>query len=161
MFLRPYVPLVILAGALSGCSRAGEHPTELQFGTSVSTAVSYANPQEQQRFKAALASARISFTTEVLDGKEFVRWAAADAEAVAKVEASLFGPPLPEGRHVSFGSRALQLEFTAWLAQNDIPFETVASRGREYVVWQAKDGERIKQWPKSYLLPTSSTRRAP
>lgn len=156
MSLRPYLPLLLLTGVLSGCSRAGEQPPHLQVGTPVSTAVSYADPQEQRRFKAALAGAGISVTTQVLDGKEFVRWAAADAEAVAKVQASQFGPPLPEGRHVSFGSHAIQQEFTAWLAQNEIPFETVASRGREYVVWQAKDGERVKQWPKSYLLPTPS-----
>ncbi|MBU0747698.1 MAG: hypothetical protein KKH21_07135 [Gammaproteobacteria bacterium] len=122
----------------------------------MSTAVSYADPQEQQRFKVALASAGIYAATEVRDGKEFVRWAEADAEAVAKVEVSLFGPPLPEGRHVSFGPYAIQQEFTAWLAQNEIPFETTVSRGRDYVVWQAKDGERVKQWPKSYLLPTPS-----
>ena len=154
MSVRPHLALLILAGVLSGCFRTDEQSPQSPVGTSVSTAVSYADPQEQQRFKAALASAGISVTTELLDGKEFVHWATADAEAVAKVQASLFGSPLPEGRHVSFGSPAVQQEFTTWLAQNEIPFKTVASRGREYVVWQARYAERVQQWPKSYLLPT-------
>lgn len=143
-------PLVILlALVLAGCEPE-THPTEVAASsTLVEESTNYADPTEQQQFKEALKSAGVAHVFKMRDGKEYISWKASENEAVARIEASLFGPPLPSGRNFSAGAQR-QGEFKAWLTANGIPFTTQVSRGREYVVWGEEYAEKVNTLPFSF-----------
>jgi hypothetical protein len=107
---------------------------------------SYADPKEHALFKAALKDANVPHEIHTGDdGREYVRWSAEQNDSVARIDAKLFGNPLPVGRSIHFGE-PLHEEFKIWLTENRISFSTQINRGSEYIVWDAADYPRIAQW---------------
>jgi hypothetical protein len=140
-------PLVILlALVLVGCEPETRPREVAASSTLVEESTNYADPTEQQQFKEALKNAGVAHVIKMRDGKEYISWKASEHEAVARIEASLFGPPLPSGRHLSAGAQR-QGEFKAWLTANEIPFTTQVSRGREYVVWGEEYTQKVNNSP--------------
>src|SRR5580765_6825642 len=86
---------------LSSCERVSQLPPR-----PVAThSRAYADPAKQLRFEEALKQAGVSH--EVYkgdDGMEYVRWKDTDSDKVDAIEISLFGEPLPDGRHIHFGA---------------------------------------------------------
>jgi hypothetical protein len=126
----------------------------------VSESVSYEDPDEHRRFKDALDEANVPYETYVNEkGKEFVRWRPEVRGTVQAVQAKVFGPDLPAGRNIHFeGDMGALLK--SWLAENDIPFTVIVNRGKEYVVWDETDNERVRSWesfPSYYDNPPISS----
>ncbi len=116
----------------------------------------YADPMEQRQFKEALKKAGVEHVVVMRHGKEFISWKAREHEAIARIDASLFGPPLPSGRNLSTGTLR-RGEFKAWLTANGIYFTTQINRGREYVVWGEKRtprGSTIRHSSAALILPS-------
>jgi hypothetical protein len=152
--MRPFIKLSAFATlmALIGCepvSPAAESPPTLY-----SVSMYYADPTEHQQFKSALRDAGVPFELEVREGREYVLWEGRYQQRVEAIEAKLFGPPLPQGRHVSLDP-ASQEQFKRWLKQSGIPFTTQIKRGREYIVWSEEDDERVRKSPYSSNTPKS------
>jgi len=102
---------------------------------STARAVSYSDPDLQQRLKDRLREAGIPFSIEMRDGKEFVGWAAEHNTAAEAVDAKVKESHLPSGRSARFPDPAVQKQFTDWLAKKGIKHEVVKSHGEDYVVW--------------------------
>jgi hypothetical protein len=77
--------------------------------------------------------------------REYVRWKAEDSARVHNIQVSLFGEDPPEGRSINFGAPYAE-RFKKWLTENRIPFTTMLSDGKEYVVWEAADYPRVSKW---------------
>ena len=121
--------------------------------------VSYGNAEDQERFKQALSNAGIPYDVVTEHrSQEFVRWDASYSEAVQGVKDSIF---LPSGRNLSL-DEARQLRFKEWLQQQGIPFRTMVEDGREYIVWEEVDAERVRVWnefPSYYDNPPTAPRQ--
>lgn len=135
--------LVLAVGLTTACGM-GTEPTVST--TSASESIRYDDLGEHARFKAALKDAKVSHELSVaIDGKEYVRWKSEDNATVARITAQLFGEPLAPGRSL-FLAEPRHEEFKRWLADNGISFATRVNRGREYVVWEDADYDRVAQW---------------
>jgi hypothetical protein len=110
-----------------------------------SEAYSFHDPVRQEQFKQKLTAAGVPFTTETLDGQEFVRWTKSDAERATAIRQEVFGPDLPSGRHIAYDG-ATQARFKAWLTENGIPFSTAEKDGREYIIWEPAVDKEVRKW---------------
>jgi hypothetical protein len=151
---------LVLVVALSSLALAGCRKFESDHATSVtdkqvSESVNYADPAEQTAFEDAIKAAGITHSIEVRDGKRYVTWPAAQAEAVHSVERSLFSDPLPPGRNLSV-SEDLREEFKSWMSENSIPYTVQKSRGREFFVWEEKHTQKVQTW-KYFPPPVKAT----
>src|ERR1041385_5491927 len=125
--------------------------------------VTYGNPEDQKQFKEALKAASIPYEIVVRPDGEYVQWEGKYEDRVSTIQTKLFGQPPPEGRHAGAdGPRGEEL--AAWLTANQIPFTTVVHHGRRYIVWDAKDNDRVANWrcpndqqPKMTQSPSNST----
>lgn len=148
------VIVLALVLASAGCHR----PVDTESRT-LTESVSYSNAEDQERFKQALSDAGIPFDVVVAQrNQEFVRWDASYTKAVERIEDSIF---LPSGRSISFDV-ATQSRFKSWLERSGIPYRTMIEDGREYIVWEAADAERVRSWeefPSYYDDPPVSPRQ--
>jgi hypothetical protein len=135
--------LVALVG-IYGCDAppGAEKVAQTRRGISVF----YADPREQQEFRSALLGANIPFTTELREGNEYIVLAGRYDDEAKALDAKLFGPPLPEGRHVSLDP-ASQEKFKRWLSSEGIVYTTQVSRGREFIVWSEADMKHVRESP--------------
>ena len=101
---------------------------------------SYSDPALQQELKDELGKAGIPYTVKMSDGKEFVGWTSEHNAAVEEIQKKVTGVPGAGEHSVSFGDPATGREFREWLLKRGIPSETETLRGRESVVWKAKEG---------------------
>jgi hypothetical protein len=106
------------------------------------------DPAARARYEEALAAQSVEF--ELVDpadghGGVFIRAHDADCEKLSAIRLAIEGPDLPNGRHMAFDPRT-QVEFTAWLTEQGIPYETRVRDGREYVIWAAADTDRVVRW---------------
>jgi len=98
-------------------------------------AVSYGDPEDNQRAKEELGRAGIPFTVENREGKEWISWPP-EHEAAAQAVQERMRNAVPNGRNVSFPDAPdRQKAFTDWLTRNGIKYEVVRRRGREIIVW--------------------------
>jgi hypothetical protein len=158
------VRALILLGAFIGIGAGCDYqtgPPVTKSSRLVSQSVSHTDPDKQLRFKEALRSAGVPHEIHIgEDGREYVRWRGEHSDTVAKIELSLFGEPLPEGRSIHFGGE-MNDKFKKWLKENNIAFETRMAHGKEFVIWAASDYPKIVTWqyfPKHYVqhFPPSS-----
>src|SRR6266853_1381563 len=134
----------IVVTTVASCEIGSQPPVTTKRLSSESS--SYADPEKQRRFKVALKQAVVPHEIYTgNDGREYVKWKGEDGAAVEAVKISLFGEPLPEGRHIHFGA-PYQERFKKWLTDSGIPFTTRLSEGKEYVIWEAADYPQIAKW---------------
>ena|SRR2546426_9536934 len=107
--------------------------------------VTYGNADEQRQFKEALKAASIPFEVLVRPDGEYIQWEGKYEDRVTKIQVQLFGPRPPDGRHAGADGPQGE-EFMRWLTANQIPFSTTVYHGRRYVVWEAKDSDRVTNW---------------
>lgn len=146
------VQLLLAAGLMSfsmfGCTGSNQDgSTNVRL---LSESTSYSSPEQQRQLKEALTVAKISFKTEVREGREFVVWDAKDSAAVKVALESPVGPELPSGRHTAF-SKDLNDEFENWLKANNVSYFAKSRDGREYLVWSERDDVKVKEWLRSRL----------
>jgi hypothetical protein len=139
--------MVIIFGimaALHGCdSQQSPRIVEQRL---VTESTSYSDAVQQQQFKQALKDAGIQYEIHVgTDGKEYVEWKAADKDSVEKIQNSLFGAPLPQGRHINFDVKTNE-QFKSWLKANNIPYKTQLNEGKEFIVWEEVDSPKVAKW---------------
>ncbi len=139
--------MVIVVGimvALYGCD--SQQSSRIVEQRLVSESISYTDARQQQQFKQALKDAGIphEIHTET-DGKEYVEWKASDKKSVETIQISLFGAPLPQGRHIHFGGKQNE-QFKSWLDANSISFKTQLDQGKEYIIWEEVDSPRVTKW---------------
>lgn len=127
--------------AVSACIRY-----ESSGGQLASESYSLSNPEDQERLKQGLRDAGVPFTVEMIDGAEHVRWEAKHAAEANAVRISIFGPDLPNGRHIAY-DKETQARFESWLDERAIPYSIVDKDGRKYVVWEEAVNERVREWP--------------
>jgi hypothetical protein len=153
--MRLVTTLLLIAFALlcEGCDRRVSSESR-----TLTESVSYSDAESQERFKEALSTAGIPYEVATEQrNQEFVRWDATYSEAVERVKDSVFLPP---GRNISL-DETRQLRFKSWLQENAIPFRTMNDDGREYIVWEEADSERVRAWnefPSYYDNPPISSR---
>lgn len=135
--------LVVLA-LLTACDISPQPPVSTK--RLISQSNSYSDPDKQHRFKDALRQAAVPHEIYTgADGREYVKWSGEHSDAVEKIQISLFGEPLPEGRSIHFGA-PYNDRFKKWLTDSGIPFTTRLSDGKEYVIWAAADYPRVAKW---------------
>ena len=112
----------------------------------------FGNPEDQQRFIAALKEHSIPFVKREFRGEEHVEWKAEYHLQVEKIKENLFGKyeSNPSGRNVRF-SGDTHKKFKLWLDDKGIPYTTFYSDGKEYIAWQEKYSKQVKEW--SYFSP--------
>jgi hypothetical protein len=96
----------------------------------------HSDPDTRDRLKYELAKAGIPFTTEMHDGREFIRWPAEHDPAAQHVWVKVRDEP---GRNVYFSDPALRQEFVDWLSKKGIKHELVQRGGKDLVVWEGAD----------------------
>jgi hypothetical protein len=143
------IGLLCCSVALSACIK-------FEFGdgtTTTSTAAktvregaSLADPKEQAEFERRLSEAGVPFEIETRHGDRFAYWSEEHSVAANRAKASVIGEPLPHGRNISFSPPEQQERFKAWLEENSIPYKTQISRGREFVVWDEANTEKVESW---------------
>lgn len=107
---------------------------------------SYSNPAMQKRLKDELAKAGIPYSLEVEDGKEFIKWSAEHNATVETIQRTRVDTMFSDGRNASFPDPVLRKEFTDWLTQRGIPFETVKTQDGEFVVWDQGPDNLVRQF---------------
>jgi hypothetical protein len=153
------IKIVIIIGitvALYGCD--SQQSSRIVDQRLVSESISYTDAGQQQQFKQALKEADVPHEIHTgTDGKEFIEWKASDKESVEKIQNSLFGAPLPQGRHIHFDGKQNE-QFKSWLEANSIPFKTQWEQGKEYIIWEDVDSPRVAKWEHfpSYYWPRST-----
>jgi hypothetical protein len=105
------------------------------------SARSFSDPGKQADWKEALTEAKIPYELERReDGREFVWVAPQYAEAVEKVEDSLWGTPIgPERHNVRFEDPAITEEFRAWLVARGIPHKVYGTKKHPVIGWSGPD----------------------
>jgi hypothetical protein len=139
MLCAPRAALAAVALALATACIESQAPVPDSEGHSFHDAV------RQEQFKQKLMAAGVPFTTETVDGQEFVRWTKRDADRANAIRQEVFGPDLPPGRHIAYDG-ATQASFKAWLTENGIPFSTAQKDGREYVIWEPAVDNEVRKW---------------
>jgi hypothetical protein len=99
----------------------------------------------REEYKAALEKARIPFSLEMEEGREYVRVRFEHLQAVKRVERELWGEPLPEGGAVHFSNPATAAEFKAWAAARGVQVRSHSYMRKEYLVWSG-DNKLIREF---------------
>lgn len=141
--MRPFIAILFLT-MLASCDSKSPEPVVDKTHT-VTHASSYTDPAKQQRFKEALTAAGIRFETMTKDGAAYAQWSGEDNSKVEDIKHRLFGPPPPDGRSIHF-NEPYQTQFKQWLAEKGIGHKTAYSDGKEHVVWETADYERVAEW---------------
>ena len=109
-------------------------------------AVSYSDPDKQQRLKDALRAAGIPLTVRIEDGKEFVSWPAEHDAAAEAISEKVREGPFRAGRNAHIPDAELHKQFVGWLAKKGVKHEVVKSHGKDYVVWDESAGDAVREF---------------
>ena len=111
-------------------------------------AVSYGDPDMQQRLKDALRDAGIPFTVKTEGGKEFVGWPSEHNAAAEAINEKVRAVPFRGGRNAHIPDAAQQGQFVEWLNRRGIKHEVVHSDGKDWVVWDESAGDLVSEFMK-------------
>ena len=112
-------------------------------------AVSYGDPDMQQRLKDALREAGIPFTVKIEDGKEFVAWPAEHNAAAEAINEKVRSGPLGAGRNVHFPDPKMHEQFVDWLNQKGVKHQVGKLQGKDYIAWDESLGDLVSEFMES------------